>query len=337
MSDNAPMRAEELNSAHYSLIINGICADLADDADAQFRIDRVQERLQDLAKVESQDLTLRALANACAYRLVDENDESPGAYRCFAPMSVLRQDDGDLSVYPTPLDRVEDEILGTWGACARDESLHPLVRSRLADLLWTRRHDRRCRWFTVAVQSYLDLATTDIEVGEQLGGLCRAVAISRESNHEDLMGGPLAALRQIARRSLDTAEDQYGIVAIALQTLVANEQPCSDLIEDAMAKYGATHEKAAGLCEIAIHASRDEDEKTRLRLEQIRVFTDAAARSSGLKRLSHLEDARSIARKAGLADEERGLRSWKNKRTWTTYGRHLRSPAKLTARKCART
>ena len=222
-------------------------------------------------------------------------------------MAVLPQDDGDFSVYPTPLDRVEDGVLDTWGASARDESLHPLVRSRLADLLWTRRHDRRRRWFRVAVESYVELATTDVEVVEREGGLRRAVAICRESNHEDLMGGPLDALRQVARHSLDTGEDQYGVVGRALETLVANEQPCSDLTEDAMAQYGDSPQRAAGLCQVAIRASRDEDEKSRLRLQQIRVFTDAAARSSGLERLSHLEDARSIARKAGLADEERKI------------------------------
>ena len=301
------MRGEELAPDPHSRIVNDICADLADEEDAAFTISRVQQRLQDRAKVEPHDLTLRALADACAYYSVDENNKSPGACGCFAPMAMLPQDDGGLSVYPTPLDRVEDGILDIWGTCARDEALHPLVRSRLADLLWTRRHDRRRQWFRVAVESYVELATTDVEVVEREGGLRRAVTICRESNHESLVGGPLDALRQVARRSLDTAEDQYGVVGRALETLVANGQPCSDLIEDAMAKYGGTPERAAGLCQIAIDASQDEEEKTSLRLQQIRAFTDAAAPSSGLKRLSHLEDARSIAREAGLAHEEREI------------------------------
>ena len=296
-----------MDPTHYSRIVNDVCADLAGEPNGRFSIGGVQQRLQDLAKVEPQDLTMRSLANACAYCLVNENNESPGAYRCFAPMAMLPQDDGGLSVYPTPLDRVEDGVLDIWGACARDEALHPLVRSRLADLLWTRRHDPRRQWFRVAIQSYVELATTDAEVTEREGGLRRAVVICRESNHEDLLGAPLDALRQVARHSLDTSEDLYGVVGRALETLVANEQPCSDLIEAALAKHGDSPQRAAGLCQIAIDASPDEDEKSRLRLEQIRVFTDAAAGSGGLKRLSHLEDARLIARKAGLADQERKI------------------------------
>ena len=38
------------------------------------------------------------------------------------------------------------------------------------------------RWFIVAGESYLGLATTSAEVVERVSGLCRAVAICKESN-----------------------------------------------------------------------------------------------------------------------------------------------------------
>ena len=155
--------------------------------------------------------------------------------------------------------------------------------------------------------AYLDLAVTGAEVLDREGGLCRAVAICKESNHRVLMNGPIEALLHLVRHSLDAADDQYGVVARALQALVGGDHSCPDLIESAIAKYDDDPSRVAQLCEIAIQASPDNDDRTRLRSQQIRAYTDAAAQCDGLLRLSHLEDARSIASEAGLIDEERQI------------------------------
>ena len=131
----------------------------------------------------------------------------------------------------------------------------------LADLLWTRRHDGKGRWFIVAVESYLGLATTSAEILGRVSGLCRAVAICKESNHRSLMSGPLEALRHLARESLDAGRDEYGVVARALQSLADNDYPCSDLIEDSIAKYSDDPFRASQLLEIAARASQDDNEK----------------------------------------------------------------------------
>ncbi len=293
-------------TGHYTQTVNAICADLAQGPDRSLRIGKVHDRLHELAKIEPLDPTLQAISNACAYILRDDGHESPFAYGCYAPMVVLPQDDG-AQVYPTPLDRVADDVLDVWIDCARDESLHPLVRSRLADLLWVRRHDQQSQWFKVAVESYEALASTEAEVLDREAGLRRAVEICKESNHPALMNNPIKALRGLARGSLDDTANKYGVVARALRALVDSEHPCSDLIEDAVERFGDDPFRMSQLCEIAIGASQDDDEKTRLRLEQIRAHTDAATQSSGLLRLSHLEDARSIARQADLGDEERRI------------------------------
>ena len=292
-------------TSQYTQIVNEACVGLAKNVDE--RIGVVHDRLDELAKAEPEDAALRALADACAYHMLYEGNESPFASGPYAPMFVLPHDDG-ARVYPVPLDRVGTDVLDIWRDCALDESLHPLVRSRLADLLWVRRHDQQKRWFEVAVASYMNLAATDAEVLDREGGLCRAVAICKESNHQALMSGPIEALRHLVHHSLDTANDQYGVVARALQALVGGDHSCSDLIESAIAKYGDDPSRVAQLCEIAILASPD-DERTRLRSQQIQAYTDAAAQCDGLLRLSHLEDARSIASEAGLIDEERQIAS----------------------------
>ena len=284
------------NPSRCTLIVNQVCADLAGDPDERLHIRGVHDRLLDLANAEPEDVVLRALADACAYHQRDGGHRDALACGPFAPQFVQPVEDG-VRAYPAPLGDMADDVLDIWGVCASDESLHPLVRSRLADLLWVRQQGR---WFEVAVESYVALAATEAEVLEREGGLCRAVAICKESNHRTLMGGPLEALRNLARHSLDTASDQYGVVARALQALVGGDHPCSDLIEDAISKYGDDPPRVAGLCELAIQASPDEEERTSLRLQQIRAYTDAAAQCDGLRRLSHLEDARSIAREAGI-------------------------------------
>ena len=293
-------------ATRYTQIVNEACAGLAEDPDQRLGIDVVHDGLDALAKAEPEDATLRALADACAYHMLDDGNESPVACGPYEPMFYLPHDDG-ARVYPVPLDSVEADVLDIWRDCAVDESLHPLVRSRLADLLWVRRHDQQSRWFEVAVASYVDLAATDAEVLDREGGLCRAVGICKESNHRSLMSGPTEALRHLVRQCLDTADDKYGVVIRALQALAGADHACSDLIEDAIARFGDDPWQVAQLCEIAIQASPDDHETTRLRLQQIQAYTDAAAQCDGLLRLSHLEDARSIASAAGLTDEERRI------------------------------
>jgi len=206
--------------------------------------------------------------------------------------------------YPAPLREVEDEVLAVWVEFSRDESLHALMRARFADLLWVRRHAPPQEWFTAAVKSYVDLEATDVEILELVDGLSRAVDICKESSHLDLMVEPLEALSRLARDTLDADDGPYGAVVGALRTLAGNDHPCTDLIDDAIAKYGDVPFRVAGLCGIAIRATSDEHQKRHLNRRRVSAFVEAADRSSGLLRLTHLQAARAIARSAELAEEE---------------------------------
>lgn len=300
------MNSQTSSDGRYSQVVNRICTDLAADSDWRFSLNTVHERLNDLARKEPGDATLRALAIACAYRLQRGGQESALTLGPFAPMIELFEEDGGR-MYPTPLGTVEDDVLDIWCECAMDELMHPLVRSRLADLLWARRRGTPRPWFQVAVDAYVELAETEVWIVERCSGLERAIAVCKESNHRDLLSGPLDALRELAGQSLDTSDGQYGVIAHALQTLADNDHPCSDLLTDAITKYGNDPFRMVDLCKIAIRATQDEDEKRRLRTQQVTAHKDAADESSGLKRISHLMDARTVARRVGLADEERQI------------------------------
>ena len=296
------MPEQHPNPNQYAQTINSVCADLGGDPERRLTIRDVERRLFGLAKDEPEDATLRALTEACAYRSHPEGHDSPFACGPYAPMIPPHEDGGPG--YPAPLREVEDEVLALWVEFARDESLHPLMRARLADLLWARRHTPPQEWFTTAVKSYVDLEATDVEILEMVDGLSRAVDICKESSHLDLTVGPLEALSRLARDTLDTDDGPYGAVVGALRTLAGNDHPCTDLIDDAIARYGDVPFRVADLCEIAIRATSDGHQKRRLNRQRVRAFIEAADRSSGLLRLTHLQAARAIARSAELAEEE---------------------------------
>lgn len=268
----------------------------------------LHNHLNEFAQEDPQDARLRALVDGCAYCLTNPGREDIGADGPFGPMFVLPDDaSGKVRVYPRPLGDVDDDVLGAWAELAADVSLHPLVRGRLADLLWVRRHQPTRRWFQTAVEAYVQVAGTDTEIVEIDAGLRRAVAICDETNRSDLRHEPLAALERLARRTLSADIDLYGVCGRALQTLAASGWPVSDLLKMALRTYGSDPRRKSELLEIAIGVSRDGDETERLRLEQIAAHEAAAEASTGLLRVSHLDTARQIATAAGLAQHEKRL------------------------------
>ena len=294
-------------TSQYTTIINEICIRLTERADGDYNTRAVHIGLDDLANADPDDLILRALADGCGYSLLYEGNEAVFAHGPFAPFLVVPRDDGTLDVYPTPLDQVGQEVLDLWSACASDESLNPLVRSRLADLLWVRKQKQRPPWFEVAVKTYMDFAEATDETLDREQALTRAIAICKATNRRELMVGPLEMLAGLARESIDSSDSLYGVVARALEALVLNDHRCSDLIADAIKKYDADPYEISGLREIAIIASKDDEDKLRMQRERVDAFEAAAKRSSGLLRVSRLREAQAIAHDARLDQEVKRL------------------------------
>lgn len=271
-----------------------------------FGMRTVHKRLKVLADDAPDDAVLGALVVACAYRAGRSGSHDPLAMEPFGPTSQRPEGD-EVCFYPSPLDQVDGDTLGIWAECAADGSLHPLVRSRLADLLWVRGHDGQSRWFQTAVDAYTALADTEVEVTERAWGLGRAVEICKESNHESLMSAPLDALRSLAERSIETSDGEFGVVARALKVLLGNGHPCPDLLDAAVRRYGDDPNRKSDLLEISERAAPDDDERLRLRRGRIGVLEGAAEHLTGVRRVSFLEDARFLAHQAGLAEEVRRL------------------------------
>ena len=293
--------SREAVSRHMETV-NRICEEEQSGGDFFFGIGTVRKRLEDLADKSPEDEVLSALVVACAYFPGPADSQNPFALGPFGPMFEIPEGEG-VRVYPIPLAQVEEATLEIWAECAAEGSLHPLVRSRLADLLWVRRHDGARRWFHTAVDTYTKLAETGVVTSERESGLARAVEICKESNHPNLMSAPLDALRELLGRSLQTSASQFGVVARALDVLVANGHPCWDLLDIAVQVYGDDPNQKSDLLGIGEKVAPDDDERMRLRRQRISVLEEAAERSSGLMRVSHLEDARTLAHQASLSKE----------------------------------
>ncbi len=263
--------------ANYIDVTNQLCSDMVTasaDSDLQCRISKLGDRLQALARESSEDETWRALSYACNYHM---NGSGPLAYGPYAPMFVFPEGEHHVSVFPTPLDRVETDMLDVWVDCANDDTLHPMPRARLADLLWVRKHGDRGKWINVAVDAYTACAAIpEVHIVERGDMLARALAICEESNNQDPQRkqAALTALADLARTVIDSDSDSFGVVGRALVALIDAGYRCEDMVTDAMRKYDVDPYRASDLRAIAMRA--DTADKARLQAERIEAFENAA-------------------------------------------------------------
>ena len=284
-----------------------MCAELAEvsaEGEMHFDTSRLGDRLQDLVKEPPIDQVWRALSYACNYLTGSDGPFTIGPY---SPMFVLPMGGDQYNVFPPSLDQVETDVLDIWAVHACDAALHPMPRARLSDLLWVRRHgDEQGKWIKTAVEMNVKAAAIpEVDVVERGKMLARAVAICQESNNQDkkLKEEALTSLAELAQESIDSAEDLYGVVARALTVLVDAEHPCETILADAIRKYDPDPWRASDLRALAIKASPDEASKHRFRAESVKGFEDAADLNTGVRRVSLLENARSVALSTGDSKE----------------------------------
>ena len=295
-----PRHATQPPASRYTRLVNDVCAELG--AEDQLQMTKVNDRICDLAQAEPEDAVLRALANASDYAHVGEDRSPQGAYGPYTPMLVIHESAGRARTSAPPLGQVGVETLEIWKSCALDADLHPLVRSRLADLLWARRHDSSGRWFEVAINEYVALAATSAEFLDREAGLARAANICAESGHPGLLPPVLDRLSALVRDALARG-GLFGVVGRSLQVLVDNKHPCAELLDDAEQQHGTDPHNLDVVLLLKRQASQSLDEQRILDHQRVQAFAGAADAAVGLLRLAHLERARSIAREAGLNGE----------------------------------
>ena len=323
----------ELPIERYAEEINAICAQLG-ATEGELARHKAFGALEELGKLDDPDpdsgdgdKTWDAAAAALAYYLRDgdPDDERLSGYGSFGPMWIAPAGDGKSSMYPAEPAKVPEETHEVWRALAAVETLDPLVRARLCDLLWELSDGPRPhRHAEAAVSCHIEYSR------RESAGPCgrvesarRAATLAAKLNNPTLISESLDAIEHLVAGSLDAASDKFGIVIRGLQALIdhtharkkrrqdANpadrDARVRDLIERSLRTYHHPREQQEMLA-LAIAAAEDEQAGQRLRDEQIQVAESAAEGTEGLLSMVHLENARRIAMRHGDSDAERRIR-----------------------------
>lgn len=327
------MSVLQLTVEHYAEEINAICAQL-DATEGELALHTVFDALERLGKSDDPDpdsdhgdRTWDAVAAALAYYLREggSDDERLRGYRSFGPMWIMPASDGPSNLYPAEPAKVPEETRDAWRALAAVETLDPLVRGRLCDLLWELSDGPSPHAHAEAAVS-CHIEHSRREKAEPCGrdkSARRAAALAATLNNQTLLSESLDAIEQLIAGSLDAASDEFGIVIRGLQALVdhtharrtrRNDADSDDrdsrvraLIERARQSYPYPDEQQEML-DLAMEAAEDATAGQRLRDEQIQVAESAAEGTEGLLRMVHLENARQIAARHGDSDAERRIR-----------------------------
>ena len=329
------MSVLKLPVEHYADEINAICARLH-AIEGELGLHTAFDALERLGKRDDPDQdggnghadkTWDAVAAALAYYLREgeSDDERLLGYGSFGPMWIMPAGDGRSNLYPAEPAKVPEETREVWRALAAVETLDPLVRGRLCDLLWELGDGPSPHVHAEAAVS-CHIEHSKRENAEPCGrdeSVRRAAALATRLNNPVLISESLDAVEQLVTKSLDTASDEFGIVIRGLQALIdhtsakKNHRRDADpdhriarvraLIERSLQSYCHPDEQQPML-DVAMAAAEDEQAGKRLRDEQIQVAESAAKGTEGILRMVRLENARRIAERHGDSDTERRIR-----------------------------
>ena len=317
---------------HYVARINAICAELEATKGELSRLavfgvlKEMVERDGPAESGDGGDPTWPAVAAALAYyqRDGDRDEEWLQGYGSFGPLTVMPADGGGSRMYPAEPAKLPDEARQAWRALAAVESLDPLVRGRLCDLLWELGDGPRPHAYAeAAVSCYIEhLRRGSAEWCGRDESARRAATLTATLNNPALISESLDAIERLVARSLD-ANAEFGIVAGGLQTLVAHTQAARNRRRDARpderdVRVRALMERSLQvyshpdyqqeLLDLALRAAEDEQAAQGLRGLQIEVTEAAAEGCEGLLALARLDNARRLAARHGDREAESRIR-----------------------------
>ena len=325
------MSVLQLPVEYYVDKINDICAQLASQGElALYKVSAALERLSQRDDPEEGgdggDQTWPSVTVALAYyqRRGDQDEEWLQGYGSFGPMVVMPADGGGSTMYPAEPAELPEEVRQAWSALAAVESLDPLVRGRLCDLLWELGEGPSPRVYAEdAVSCYIEHSRR--ENAEPVGrdeSARRAATLAMKLNNPRLVSAAPDAIEWLVIWSLDTASDESGIAASGLQALVdhthANRHRRDSNPDDRDARVRTLIERSLQanrhpedqqeLLDMALTAAEDEEAAVQLRRRQIEIAESAAEDSEGLLAMVRLENARQLAARHGDSDAESRIR-----------------------------
>lgn len=245
---------------------------------------------------------MRSLVVALQYRFIADSDiEGRQLFGPFGPMFEGVLESGEAFRVPQDLGEVGSNVKELWGLCALAE-VHPVVRARLADLLWeVREGDAPHEWALLAIDSYVAASEVDWNDAIELrNGLIRALELCRLLNQLDKEGPVARAAVEMARNSLGRGAQEPGVVFPILELLTACGDPAAEqLVSEALDVYGDDPWTMESLLEI--HAQmRPLEERAAIWEQQVESYVAEADCATGLRRHALLRKAAELAASKGL-------------------------------------
>lgn len=245
---------------------------------------------------------MRSLVVAIQYRFIADSDiEGRQLFGPFGPMFEGVLESGEAFRVPQDLGDVGSNIRHLWGLCALAE-IHPVVRARLADLLWeVREGDAPHEWALLAIESYVAASEVDWDDAIELrNGLIRALELCRLLNQLDKEEPVVRAAVEMARNSLGRGAQQPGVVFPILELLAARGDPATEqLVNEALNVYRDDPWDMEALLEV--HAQlRPPEERDAIWEQQVAGYVAEADRTTGLRKHALLRIAAELAASKGL-------------------------------------
>ena len=205
---------------------------------------------------------------------------------------------------PAPLSDVPEETCALWAAVA-GEAQHPRVRARLHDLLFERKWGDIGRHATVAIDAYLDDATSISPPSlRAVDGLRRSHHLARLTRNDHARGRVVAALLEAVAASLDDPEPKPGVALRLIDVLVDARCPdprVDELLTAARARYPDAW-NAESVIELQRRRAPDAAARKALDRELVERWLNEADLADPLVAVMHREKAAKLARERGLAD-----------------------------------
>jgi hypothetical protein len=170
-------------------------------------------------------------AEMVAFNLSVEADAQGPFYRYFAPISAVQYEGGQIVYSPDPRDDPA-AVVAVWQS-RRDQSVHPLLVARFADLMWTlgplltgtRPDPANAR---LAARSYLEADTLGLfdHPHERATGVLRAASLATAVRDNALRDD--AASRVLALHGDGLERDGYRYLSVVDELLWGRSVPMSD-------------------------------------------------------------------------------------------------------------
>jgi len=244
---------------------------------------------------------------AFEYMYVEGEGDYYKRYGRFAPWIEMQG-----IIFPPPLNTLSNEVLSEW-AKVLELIRHPVLVSRLSDLLWIRKWGQKPYLYAVkAINAYLSLSD-QFEPLYQAYGLKRALELSSEICDQELKNKSIAKIIRSCNNELRSPDFRPGVFLRLIQSLLKlppHEVPTEvdDLLQSAIERY-KDYAWIANMIYELMSKRAPQEQKIQFRMMQVRRWEEEAEKSvSGLEKIAHLQKALEIAVNFGLKEKVQELR-----------------------------